>query len=260
MAGFSAEVERPRVAEFGCGLAVLWHQEAKKLTGDDLDELLDTASLWRIVDEAGAASARRLLKSFEDEPYEATLHLLLDTGTFWDLRELLASPEAGSMAGALAAAMPWWPKIRPFTPEQRRATFAPLWAEHLAHPQTPPQKLGLVQQLGPARAAIETKLGTHTFAGLAEMNGGTPAAFQTFTRGMRSLDQAVKNGEFDDGRLPKVFDDLQAFCAQSHHVRALGAYLLEAAARRGRLGGVKRALSVARPGSKADTVLVAPPA
>lgn len=261
MGGFSAEVENPRVSEFGCGLGVLWHQDAKKLTSDDVDELLDTASLWRIVDVAGAASARRLLKGLEDKPYEATLHLLLDTSTFWDLRELLANPEAGSMAGALAAAMPWWPKIRPFTPDQRRATFTRLWAEHLANPQTPPQSLGLVQQLGPARAAIETKLGTHTFVGLAEMNSGTPAAFQTFTRGMRSLDQAVKNGEFDKSRLPAVFDDLQAFFGQSHHIRALGAYLLDAAARRDVLGGVQRSLSITPVGgSNADTVVIAPPA
>jgi hypothetical protein len=71
------------------------------------------------------------------------------------------------MAGALAAAMPWWNKIRPLTPEQRRAAFAPLWAHHLAHPDTAPQFLRLLveQQLSPGLAFIEKSSAsrTHTF-------------------------------------------------------------------------------------------------
>ena len=77
---------------------------------------------------------------------------------------------------------------------------------------------------------------------------------------MRSLDDAVRNGEFDDARQPAIFDDLQSFFAQSHHVRALGAHLLDAASGRGGLTGVKRSLSLAPlDGSKADTVVIAPP-
>ena len=76
----------------------------------------------------------------------------------------------------------------------------------------------------------------------------------------RRLDEAVRNGEFDDGRLPAIFDDLQHLFTQSHHVRALGVYLLDAAAVRGRLAGVKRTLAVVPAGSKADTIVIGPPA
>jgi hypothetical protein len=110
MPSFSAAPGKPRVSEFACGLGVLWHQDGKKLTSDDVDELLDTASLWRIVDEAGLAPARRLLKGCEGKPYEATVQLLLGTGTFWDIRALLADPTRP----ALRAAGAW----RPSCPEE----------------------------------------------------------------------------------------------------------------------------------------------
>jgi hypothetical protein len=251
MAEFAAQ-SKPKLSEFSYGLALVWNQDGKKLGKGDIDELVDMARLWRIVDDAAADGARKLIEKAGPGKYKAAVQLLVEPGQFWTLHPLLAEPVQDgrlSIAKALAEAMPYWDK-RPLAPRQRRSAYAPLWAYYFKNPAASRSDLtatafkhldGLpgLEEL----ARLEGKSLTHSFAGLVELNRNTKLGYEAFTRGMLSLSKAIANGEYDDDRVPKVFGDLEDFWTQSHHVRALGVYLLDAATLKG-VARLKRSLTV----------------
>jgi hypothetical protein len=84
-----------------------------------------------------------------------------------------------------------------------------------------------------------------TFAGLAELNGDTPARAKGFRQALDTLRTAIDNSAPSQPTLGSVFRDLSAFWEQSHHVRAAGAYLLEAARTAQVLDEVKRTVTFA---------------
>ena len=83
----------------------------------------------------------------------------------------------------------------------------------------------------------------YTFAGLAELNGDTPARAKGFRQALETLRSAIDNAAPSQPTLGSVFHDLSAFWEQSHHVRAAGAYLLEAARTARVLDEVNRTLT-----------------
>lgn len=269
MPSFSA-AEKARVSEFDFSLSLVWHQRGK-LSADDMEHIMDSARLWRVVDDAGADATRLALAEAADRPYEATVQVLIGKGVFRAILPALADggdPDAPHIAAALAEAMPWWKKNREFTPEQRRVAYEGLWSFYLAKRD---RKLSAGELAAIAADTLRKRpefqglgnletqflnLREFTFAGLIELNDDTPGAFDRFTRGFNNLKRAIDAAEFDDGRrIPKVFDDLARFWEQSHHVRAVGAYLLDASARKGVLADTRRTLTVMPEGL--DTTVVA---
>jgi hypothetical protein len=271
MASFSSLAGKAHVSEFDFGIGLLWHQSGGKLDADDLERLVDAALLWRVVDEAGANAARRALFAAAGRPYEATVQTLVGKGVFRAILPALADPahvNAPSIAGALASAMPWWKKLRELTPSQRRDAYEGLWSFYL-DPRNArlsgaelarfaARTLAKHEELEPL-GLLEEKAdgpGPFTFAGLTQLNARTRGQFAAFTRGLRSLKESIDNGASDDGvRIPKAFADLEGFWAQSHHVRAVGAYLLDAAEREGVLADTRRSLTVSAGGT--DVIVLA---
>jgi hypothetical protein len=82
--------------------------------------------------------------------------------------------------------------------------------------------------------------GPFTFAGLADLNADTPARAKGFCEALDRLRAAIDSGAPSQPTLGSVFRDLSAFWEQSHHIRAAGAYLLEAARTAGVLDAVGR--------------------
>jgi hypothetical protein len=121
----------------------------------------------------------------------------------------------------------------------RKAAYAPLWGYLLKHPRTKPQDLARLAASyfrektdSPELAHVEALWKASrpfTFAGLAELNGDTAAALASARRGLSRLSLACETNESWDGVLPEVWELLERFCRQSHHVRALGALLLSRA-------------------------------
>lgn len=267
MPGFSLRPETPCVSEFEVGLALVWRHRLTHLGANDIEELLDAAALWRIVREDDLSPLRAKLAEARGEPCEATIHLTVGPGELWTIEDALADPPSGAlaMANALGAAMPWWDK-RPLPPSQRRTLYGPLWALHLTQPDLSYLELRRIAAERLRRhphpeaatlAAQEEASGsrTHTFSGLVDLNRDTPERYTTFTRGMQSLRAARAAAEPDHDRLPKIFKSLSALWTQSHHVRALGVSLLDAAKAKGIEAKVSRALHVEVPGK--PTLVVA---
>jgi hypothetical protein len=80
------------------------------------------------------------------------------------------------------------------------------------------------------------------FAGLVELNGDSSGACSGFSRAFEML-QSSPEANADDA-MPKIYRSASALWAQSHHVRAVGAYLVDAAQHRSVLGEVRRVLTV----------------
>jgi hypothetical protein len=266
MPSFSA-AEKARVSEFDFSLSLVWHQDGR-LSADDVEHLIDSARLWRVLDDAGALEARTALLEAVGRPCEAAVQVLVGRGVFRAILPEVADEASAAthLPGALASAMPWWSKVREFTPEQRRAAYEDLWDFYLNRGgasrsvrdlvKVATRTLGQRARFRGLAKREEDFRSPFTFAGLVELNRGTLEDARRFTRGFDHLRTAIQAGEFDDGaRIPAVFGDLTAFWGQSHHVRAVGAYLLGAAARRGVLGDTKRSLTVAPDGL--DTIVVA---
>jgi hypothetical protein len=267
MPSFSA-AEKARVSEFDFSLSLVWHQSGR-LSAADVAYLVDAALLWRVTSEADTPSVRDALSPAMDRAYDAVVQMLIGKGVFRAVLPNLANPadpEYPHIAAALARAMPWWKKFREFTPEQRREAYEGLWTYYLK-PENRKLRIGDLKRIAddtlekrPEFAGLGhlelASASNVTFTGLIVDNPDTGDACDRFTRGMGSLQQSIEAAEFDDGkRIPKVFDDISALWAQSHHVRALGAYLLDAADRKGVLGDVKRTLTMMPKGL--DVIVVA---
>jgi hypothetical protein len=157
-------------------------------------------------------------------------------------------------------------------PGRRRELYGSLWAHVLDHPDAPARALVVLarQHLG---ASAEPQLGfleenylklapTCTFVGLARVaNQTTAAAWRGFRSGALFLHEAVAGAAEEDGTLERAFSLMVNLWAQTHHVRALGAFLLEAASTAGVAAAVVRTLTVsARETDGEKTLVLAAPA
>jgi hypothetical protein len=135
---------------------------------------------------------------------------------------------------------------------------------YLAHPeQTQGEFAAAAEQHVKEEGSLELVLTERTpsgpnpfsFAGLTHINGDTRGACAAFTRGCNILHTAIGSGARNQKTIDKAFSEMDDLWQQSHHVRAIGAYLLEAAERVGVLGDVTRTMTVEAEGVT-DTVVV----
>jgi hypothetical protein len=258
-ADFNAEMngfaERPLVPQFAFGIHLLWQQTISRLSENDVDALLDAAVLWGVMTQLEAADVRGRLVEHVGRACDATVQMMVaDTTRKPTLRTVLASlGSAPSVAAALGAAMPWRAgSIGRTHVATRRNLYAPLWQMYLDAPDMSPSLLaasanhalagGDFADLGHLELEFQT-VRPFTFAGLAELNGDTPARAKGFRQALETLRSAIDNSAPSQPTLGSVFHDLSAFWEQSHHVRAAGAYLLEAARTARVLDAVNRTLT-----------------
>jgi hypothetical protein len=258
----------PRVPDFDLGLHVAWRQVWRKLSTADVERLLDAAQLWEALGAGGVAAARARLAGALGRPAEAAIQLRLDDHAWRIVLGALAGDDNGRLAGALAAAMSWrrGPQART-DPERRRKAYAAVWAYELEHRGTPAAELAeLARKHFAASSAPE--LGfmeehfravgpTETFVGLARIaNPGTADVFADFRAAARLLDEALRVGAEDRGVIEHAYELMMPAWRQSHWVRALGAWLLEAARARGIARLVARSFTVTLRERGGDRVLL----
>jgi hypothetical protein len=94
-----------------------------------------------------------------------------------------------------------------------------------------------------------------TFAGLLELNGNPLSPVASFTQGVSILNTAISGGAPNQRTIDKVFGKMNDLWTQSHHVRAVGVYLLDAADGKGLRSEVARSMTVAPEGK--DIVVIA---
>ena len=158
------------------------------------------------------------------------------------LPELAASP-TDSFAPALALAMPWM-KISEArqSAASRRQLYTPLWAMYLANPNHSQGQFAAVAEQHVKDAGRPELILTErtvfnpnpfSFAGLTHINGNTLGACAAFTRGCKILNTAINSGARNQKTIDRAVGEMDDLWQQSHHVRAIGAYLLGAAERAG---------------------------
>lgn len=252
MTGFARD---PLVPQFAFGVHLLWQQTINRLSESDVDVLLDAAVLWGVMTQLEAADVRARLLEHVGHASDATVQLTVaDKGRKTTLRSVLAAlGSAPGVAAALGAAMPWRAgSIGRTHVATRRNLYAPLWQMYLDAPDMSPSLLaasanhafsgGDFADLGQLELEFQT-VRPFTFAGLAELNGDTPARAKGFRQALDTLRTGIDNGAPSQPTLGSVFHDLSAFWEQSHHVRAAGAYVLEAARTAGVIDDVSRTMT-----------------
>jgi hypothetical protein len=244
-ADFNAEMATfahdPLVSHFALGIHLLWEQTTNHLSETDVDVLLDAAVLWGVMTQLDAATLRPQLVAQAGRPCEASVQMTIaDRGPRTAFRTMLASLDhAPRIAMALGAAMPWQAgSIGRTHVAVRRNLYGPLWQRYLDAPEMSPSLLAASAQhafadgdfadLGFEELQFRARR-PFTFAGLADLNPGTPARAKGFREALDTLRAALDSGAPSQPTLGSVFHDLSAFWEQSHHIRAAGAYLLEAA-------------------------------
>ena len=261
MKGFAAG-ERPLVGEFDFGLHLVWIATQKSLSADEGEQWLDGGVLWRVLAEADLEDARLRLLPMVNRRCELMIQMAIPNAALRTMFPSLASAKVGSFAAALALAMPW--QKGQTSAARRRELYAPLWALYLDDPSRSAKELSQaairhfesrqLPELGFAERRFDT-LRPFTFAGLVDLNGDTHGACAAFTRGIGMLQSAIAASAPNDKTIDHAFEATNDLWTQSHHVRAVGAYLLESADAAGVLQTVNRTLTVK---SGDDVIVLAP--
>jgi hypothetical protein len=263
----------PSLSDFALGFHLGWHWRQEVLSEDRLDEVLDAAVLWGVLDVEHAPDMRKRLAPSVGRLADLTVQLRFDDTPFRSILPVLAVGRDADFAAALGAAMPRRSgSPGRGDPSRRRELYAPLWSHVLEHPDAPARALVVLARQHLAKAD-EPQLGfleenylklapTCTFVGLARVaNQNTAAAWREFRSGASLLHEAVAVAAADDSVLEKTFSLMVNLWAQSHHVRALGVFLLEAASAASVAASVARTLSVtAREAAGETTLVIAAPA
>jgi hypothetical protein len=201
-----------------------------------------------------------------------TVQLRVDNGP---LRALLPAAAAASntdVAAALGAAMAWR-RGSPGRagPARRAELYGPLWEHVLDHPDAPARDLvarareRLVGSGDPQLGFLEENYlrltTTSTFVGLARVaDQGTAAAWTELRSAALLLHEAITSGATDEVTIETAFAPLAGCWRHAHHLRALGAFLAEAAVRAGVLSAAARVLTVTSgDGEGGEAAVVAAP-
>jgi hypothetical protein len=258
----------PRLSEFALGFHLAWHWRQESLSEDRLDEVLDAAVLWDVFDVDHAADLRRRLAPAVGRTSDLTVQLRFDDRPFRAVLPAMAAGRDADFAAALGAAMPRRTGSQGRgDPARRRELYAPLWAHVLEHPDAPARALvalarqhlakGEEPQLGFLEENYLKLAPTCTFVGLARVaNQNTAAAWHEFRSGARLLHEAAAADAEEGGTLENVFSLMVNLWVQTHHVRALGAFMLEAAMTAGVADRVVRTLRVSARGAGGENALV----
>jgi hypothetical protein len=254
----------PLVNDFSFGIHLHWLIEQKELSPGELEEWLDSGVVWRVFREEDVIDTRARLAPALSGGATLNVQLTIPNGVVRAVLPVLAASPIESFAPMLALAMPWM-KISDVrqSAARRRQLYTPLWALYLAHPDhTQGQFAAAAEQHVKEAGRTELILTERTpfgpnpfsFAGLTHINGNTLGACAAFTRGCSILNTAINSGARNQKTIDKAVGEMDDLWQQSHHVRAIGAYLLDAAERAGVLADVTRTMTVEM--DDADSVVI----
>ncbi len=239
--------------EFDFGFNLAWYVDDAKLSRNDLSEWLDLAALWGVVSQADEPQVRDSLASGIEQPCEVVVQMTVPAGAVRAMLPALASRSLSAWASPLAAGMPWMNDCEGRrNVGARRDAYAPLWEYELQHPRTDARELQLgaanwLEKNGHPDLALLEKIrppeSPFTFSGLIFLNGPAAVVCQTFTNGADRLLRAIERNE-PAGAIEQAAGYMQKMAEQSHHFRALGAYLCECAQTSGVLPSVARTLTL----------------
>ena len=244
----------PLVNDFSFGIHLHWLIEQKDLSPGELEEWLDSGVIWRIFREQDVIDIRARLAPALSNSASLNVQLTIPNSVVRAMLPVLAASPVESFAPSLALAMPWM-KISDArqSAARRRQLYTPLWATYLANPDHSVSQFAAVAEQH-VKDAGRTELiltertpfvpNPFSFAGLTNINGNTLGACAAFTRGCSILNTAINSGARNQKTIDKAVGEMDDLWQQSHHVRAIGAYLLEAAERAGVLADVTRTMTV----------------
>jgi hypothetical protein len=256
--GRFAAGDTPRMSEFHLGLALTWTRH-ERLTEKAISKLLDAAALWGVCSTADYTGLAEGLRPDLDADCEITVQLRVEDATLRAVLPRLGAATLADFAAAYGAAMPWmaeFPGRRDL--DVRRELYAPLWRAYFHDTDQRPDQLAaravrhfeLMPMPHKELRVVEDTWQTRpwaTFAGLAQLNSKMIADLSGFNVGMAALAAAVAADRPSSGVLDGVFGNIKDIGKQSHNVRALGAYLLEAVAQTGGDARVEHSVQVAAP-------------
>jgi len=260
------------VNEFSLGLHLAWTWKEAKLTREELGAYLDAATLWRVFEPTQVGDIQRRLEPALGQTAAVAVQLRVDDPSMRALVPIAAVGRDADFAAALGAAMPWRAgSPGRAEPERRRELYGALWGHFMDNPDLPARTLVEYArrylasrhepELGFLEESYSKLVPTATFVGLAKLaSQGTASAWREFRSGAALLSEALSGGVEEGDTLGRAFSSMANLWAQGHHVRALGAYLLELATNAGIIHCVARTLTVTyRTGDEERALVVAAP-
>jgi hypothetical protein len=252
-----AQAAMPTLPEFDLGLHLALAASHAKLSSDDIDEYLDFAACWGIVAEPEMAQRRQELQEFKGAAQDVSIQLTIGDEAFRHLLPLIAGAGDGDVAFALALAMPRQPRqpgLR--TPAERLAIYRRVWEFYLTHPEAGSDErrvnaAAILQREGQAALAdVERSapaphpLLDFTMSGRVLSDGDPLDRWRSFRNGAALLQQALVSGGPAETALDRGRRSMQACWTQVHHVRAIGAFLIDRARSAGVLSKIGRSFTV----------------
>jgi len=242
----------PLVSDFSLGLHLYWLNDQKELSGMELEQWLDSALIWQVIREVDLVDVRARLAPALGDKATLSVQMVIPNTAIRSMLPLLASANADGFASALGAAMPWMNSPARSSATRRSTLYGPLWSSFMQSPERPMSSLRnmAAQHLSKHghqdMRVRELTPGTDpfSFSGLTSLNGDTIEACNKFARGMQILNTSIQSGARNQKTIDKVYGEVNDLFAHSHHVRALGIHLAEAATRAGVAGLVTRTMTV----------------
>jgi hypothetical protein len=272
MRGYSQSAT-PTLPEFDLGLHLSLSASREKLSLDDIDEYIDFAGCWGIVADDEIADRRAQASGFKETAQDVGIHLTIGDEVFRLLIPILAKATDGDLAFALALAMPRQPKIVGLrTPLERLAIYRRVWEFYLTHPDAGSEErqanaAAILKAEGQAVLAdVERNaprahpLLDFTMSGRVLLDGDPLDRWRTFRNGATVLQQAIVSGGPAETPLDRARRSMQSCWAQVHHLRAIGALLVDRARIAGVLPKIGRSFTITpqKPdGTKKAMVIVA---
>jgi hypothetical protein len=250
----------PLVSEFEAGVAFSWFEPTRKLDDKTISTWLDHGVLWGAIREGDTARVRETLAAGLKQKCAMGAQLTFPHEAFSIMRRRISSANPKEIGVGLGAAMPWSEVAGRHSVTLRRKLYGPLWEFYLSKPEHEHrvgrdfaiaarkhladqgfEDLASMEQL---YAGSSRPHDGNVFCGLIDLNPSTFQNCRDFFNGVRRLDAGVLSAEPDNGVMARIFEEMENLWRQSHHVRGVGAYLLEIARITGVLKHVTQSMSV----------------
>ena len=259
MAGYS-RAPVPLVSEFETGVALNWFEADKKLDADTISQWIDLAVLWGALADGDSERLRDALTDGLRKKCSVVAQITCPHEAFSIMRTRIAAAPFKEIGASLGAAMPWSDEPGRQSVMLRRRLYAPLWEAYLSNAGNENRSgrdfaemarrhltaQGFENLANMERLYASTTLphDGNVFCGLIDLNPGTLQNCRDFFAGVRRLNLDFLAGAPDNDTFAHVFGEMQNLWRQSHHVRAVGAYLLDIARATSALKHVGRAMSI----------------
>ncbi len=242
MPTFSFETT-PKAHEFEYGLQVLWEQTENETNTEELQQIIDMAILWGMINENEFEKySTELLATLENvKNITYSFQLNIEKEAFILLLPILSRKINVLIGRGLAGGMNFLSYFNTRKSVSERAEiYAPLWRAYLekykegsdwaalAGDYLKDKDADLARYEG-AYQRNKTVGEYNLFAGLIYLNPSTATQVESFVAGAELLAQGIGSQLPYEQVIAPSFEKMQQFWTQSHHIRSLGFYLLETA-------------------------------